>query len=366
MFDPNIKASLVYDGRDLFLPKEMGQPSHTQMMGTIHERLSELCCRVCYDSLGRGRTSEEMHNHLLDVGHWSVYEHAHTTLVLDLNGVVADYDKIPWYCLGRPGLAVRQLDGPSLALTYNYRHLLDWDRWSNRLGHCGGDLNRLFNTMLLGSKAPLIVNRLKPKPVPVLPNYRIIGSSVDFEDHKWVSIFLSGSRGMSHEQVRHRFCMSQRSTRYCNETESPWVMHPLLQQYLDDATVDAQAREEVNMALTIAINRGRDAYDQIVQSLQPYLIKRGADKQTSLKQARGAGRGYLGNALMTELIYSASVADWKDMFRLRYSAPADAEIRLMYGPVLEALKSSQYGECFADFDSMPAPDGIGTILKENK
>lgn len=50
-----------------------------QDQGTDGERLIEFAGRECYDSYGKGRSSEEYHKHILDVDHGSVEEHVNLT-----------------------------------------------------------------------------------------------------------------------------------------------------------------------------------------------------------------------------------------------------------------------------------------------
>jgi thymidylate synthase ThyX len=102
-------------------------------------------------------------------------------------------------------------------------------------------------------------------------------------------------------------------------------------------------------------------YDRVVKALIPWLLDRGVDKGTARKQARGAARGYLGNALYTELVFSASVAQWKRMIAQRCSAAADAEIRCVYIPCVEQLLNSCWASAFEGYKLIPSPDGIGKI-----
>jgi thymidylate synthase ThyX len=64
---------------------------------------------------------------------------------------------------------------------------------------------------------------------------------------------------------------------------------------------------------------GRVAYRRVVWD----LTQAGLDR----KAARGAARGFLSSSLYTEMIFSASVAQWKRIFAQRISVHADAEIR---------------------------------------
>lgn len=368
-FDPNIKARLVYDGGDkVFIPPEMGTPREDQMQGTVHEQLSELCGRVCYDSLGSGRNSGDYHEHLLEVKHGSVYEHPHLTVeIVDRK---SDYQMETLISLlNRPSLVVIPTNDGALyhtRVTFNYRHLLDWDRWTERnVGKAMYNKDKYTHDALLATaytRSPAIVDHI---PFKTKTSARF-GDAVEpkYDTEKWITLFLSGSRGFSHEQVRHRFNISQRSTRYVDESESPWVEHPLISKYLQDETVPAENRSHLDGQAGTLIGSARAMYDVTVETLQPYLISKGVDKFTARKQARGAARGYLGNALLTEMMFSASVADWKDMLRQRYSNPADAEIRVLYSQCLPALKESRYANSFAEFEIEDAKDGIGTVLKE--
>lgn len=179
--------------------------------------------------------------------------------------------------------------------------------------------------------------------------------------------------GNSHELVRHgdRTGISQRSTRFVQENESPWVDHPLVQEFLASKDLLPDDPENrIRGALGAIIGdvkiSAREVYERTVEHLQKWLTAKGVDKLTARKQARGAARGYLGNALLTELIFSASVGQWKRMLRMRACAPADAEIRAVFVQALEALKQSRYAADFSSFIVAPAPDGLGEIAVEEK
>lgn len=213
--------------------------------------------------------------------------------------------------------------------------------------------------------------------------------------------------GNSHELVRHGdwTAISQRSTRYVDESESEWVLHPLLGQ----AWADAPKRGGLAVPVASALERFADliertrgsvfateslletiremrdyasfwtdgpsqfgmvaqearvAYFEIVRKLQMLLEAKGVDKTTARKQARGAARGILGNALETEVIFSFNVAQARHMLSMRAADAADATIRLQFAEaVLPCLRASRYGDRFADLELQPAGDGIGRSLK---
>jgi len=175
--------------------------------------------------------------------------------------------------------------------------------------------------------------------------------------------------GNSHEAVRHGdfTAFSQRSTRYCNEGKSPWTLHPLMQRYMREADdVDGMiAREETHHFIGLA----KDLYKTWVKRRIPFVQARiNPDdpyaKTTARKQSRGAARGLLGNALETELVFSASIMQWKHMVKMRAANAADGEIRYCFQKIVEALKSSRYADSFVDIRLTPASDGIGSSLDD--
>lgn len=217
--------------------------------GSGMARLIELAGRECYTSYGKGRPSEDYHQHLKEVGHGSVLEHA------------------------------------SLS-------------------------------------------------------FRIWGIS----------------RSVSHELVRHRAgtAISQRSTRYVDESESEWAWHPLAIGLSPMAPPDP-------LNIDGHTDQARYLYRQFVESIQMRLEQRGVDKVTARKQARGAARGVLGNALETSLIWTANIRALRNVLEQRASPHADAEIRLLANALYEAA----YPYCpeyLCDYEKEPCPDGIGYAL----
>jgi len=344
-----MKAALVCDGTQLIIPESMGQPKKGQLSGSMHDNLGELCSRICYDSLGKGRSSIELHNHIKEIRNHSIYEHINITVNLNIS---------PWIlinCLiNRKGIWI-ELGDKGTEVTANMRALLEWDQYSR-------GLNLDCHTKLLGDvlkyhahqMCPLIIDEptnnawfevSQVKPLDTLSR-----------DQAWVSMYLYGSRGFTHEQVRHRFAMSQRSTRYVDESDSDYIIHPLITQFLDGQDNDTKT------AIEMSRRQDRYTYDLLVKELGTYLESRGMDRTSARKQARGAARGFLGNALASEMIFSAPVSGWLWMLNQRKNRLADAEIREIYTFVLEELQQSIYGHYFSHLLLVPSPDGIGTVL----
>jgi thymidylate synthase ThyX len=375
MTSPLIFATLIYDGGDvLTLPVQMMPAGKTQQEGvdaikqcgqfegTHLERLCETAARVCYDSAGRGRNSVDMHKHLLEVGHLSVLEHANFTVEWQLPFYDActslQTGSFMSSFLNRPSLFVgvqRDCDhdgvgASTVRATMNLRHALEWEVTGPNAE--------------LGEGLRYLAHTLAPQIVSTKYGYHRCGGGCivapKTDDEKWVTMLLTGSRGFSHELVRHGdwTAISQRSTRYVDESESRWVMHPLEDAYLTEHA------DDIHPSRGRVIGTAQDHYRQAVATLEPWLIARGVDKVSARKQARGAARGYLGNALYTEVVFSANLTQWKRMLRQRLNAAADAEIRQCFAGVLRELQRSRYADSFVGWTTAPSPDGIGEVLVE--
>jgi hypothetical protein len=380
-----IRARLVYDGgNDVFIPPEMGEPRDDQMQGTPAERLCELAGRVCYDSLGKGRPSftrcdpplhvdegglekpgiiQGYHDHIREVGHGSVLEHFNFTVEVGPFENINVLHSIPGSLLNRPGVWAVYRRG-IFRITLNLRSLVEWDAMSM---YGKGSDSDVLGQRIADAAARLAPHITKESSGLYRKAYDAFIEKPDYDEECWISLFMSGSRGLSHELVRHGdfTAISQRSTRFVDESESPWVMHPLMGQYLGDGDPPANTPQDtIADEIVHAREECCHLYDEAVSHLEPWLISRGLDRTSARKQARGAARGYLGNALYTELIFSANVAQWKRMLRQRASRFADAEIRELFCKALVELKRSRYGERFKDFELAPSPDGIGQVAIE--
>lgn len=167
--------------------------------------------------------------------------------------------------------------------------------------------------------------------------------------------------GNTHELVRHKWhtAVSQRSTRYVDESGSDWAWHPLILKYQDE--LDAKISKNPHWRTDTLLNTElaiRDMYDEIVEFLQKRCLEQGIDKFTSRKQARGAARGILGNALSSELIFSASLDEWQRILEQRASQHADAEIRLMANRIFEYFEEN-LPTIVKQYKRVSCPDGIG-------
>ena len=312
---------------DLFnVPKAMGQPKAGQLEGTPLELLAEVAGRVCYDSLGTGRSSADWHKHVKEVAHLSVYEHC--TFVVEFQDWKHHYSEHFW---NKPSLWLHKPRGKVRAVM-NLRHVLEWSPKSpmypfvRKMGH-----------VLAPQVVPWDCTDDDPKDLGGV--CRIVKPANVHE--VWISTWIDGSRGWSHEQVRHGdwTAMSQRSTRYVDESSSPILDHPLLREYFDEH--DFEFEEHLDGVK----GQCQSAYDMIVTKLEAWLIKRGETKDFARKQARGAARLMLPMGLETQMIFSASLAQWNHIFRMRCNRFADGEIAVIMKDVQSNIKGDpQYAE----------------------
>jgi thymidylate synthase (FAD) len=245
--------------RPLFLIDPATTPAKSdQLQGPHAEQLTEYAGRICYDSLGKGRSSEAYHQHILDVGHGSV------------------------------------------------------------------------------------------------------------EEHSQFSFLISGvSRNLTHELVRHRVgvAISQRSTRYCDESESPVVHHPLMDQWF------ARGGETKLGGLHYQLAKAaREFYQFVADELETFLVSNGLPATDARKQARGAASRYLLSGLETELVWSANIRTLRHVIATRGDQAADGEIRVLACKLLAIMKK----ECpsyFKDMTEAVALDGMPYVMPtqgENK
>ena len=349
-------VKLVYDNQNcnFVLPKEVlpegrDKSFDHQFLGTNIENLCELSGRLCYDSVNQEKTrnTHDYFNHILEVNHTSILEHVNLTFEV----IGKDYYGLS--CLNRPGVNCKLVwnegkDCFMWRITANLRSILEWKKHNNSYS------NILWENIEHKAKqlAPIIFKNSKVK-LDYYPCVEIVRPKD--EDEIWISFFISGvSRALSHELIRHKYgtAVSQRSTRYVDESESQWVWHPLIIKYL---TEDLDTRQCDFLGCKYNCQH---VYKDCVNSIVEKLINVGVDKFTARKQARGAARGILGNALSTEMIFSASLKQWSHIILMRANEGADGEIRILLNKVYNILRE-RFPKHFVGFSTKQCKDGIG-------
>lgn len=345
---------------------EGGLPLSHHFQSTPHDNLIELAGRICYDSCKseKTRSSADYHKHINDVAHTSVQRHCNFTVEVKYDGpyLMDHHSLVALSCLNRPGVWVGLREN-SIRVTANVCSILEWDKWHNSLVHPNLQVG-------LGN---LIRELVRPKvPMafassPVIASENFVGELVEplFPEEKWYSFHISSvSRGLTHELVRHGWHTekSQRSTRYVDESESEWIWHPLIDRFVNcKSYIGFMPNQKDPYSLIEIQSLCQSAYTNLTNQLQTELTNLEIDKFTARKQARGAARGILGNALSTELIWSTSLDGVAEMINQRGNSGADAEIRLLSNEIFEIMKENlaAAGYNYAVTDS---PDGIGKVI----
>lgn len=358
-----MSASVIYVSDSINqivdIPTTFKKPREDQFQGTPLEKLTEVACRICYDSMGlkRSRNSLDLHHHIQDAPNLSVYEHANVVIELPSHLPEMLYKVL----LNRKGVYTELWSHGRVRIAANARAILEWKKYNKQSLPITEleDYKRvsmgLENTLLDALKAKM-PNALARKAFYDDFRYHYDLPTKLSPEQRFISVWIYGSRGLTHEQVRHRFAISQRSTRFVDELppntddikqfneyygcSGEYVWHPDLLGYLADPDVPDSLRTILKEVLVSARQRDRLAYDVVIQHLQPYYIKKGREELDARKQARGAARGSLGNALASEMIFTASEADWENMLHQRGSLLADAEIRETYVDLWNTLKDN--------------------------
>lgn len=338
-------AEFVFDGDRVVAPEAMGEPKEGQLQGTLYERFGEICGRVCYDSLGKGRLSASYHKHVCSINHYNVYEGCVATFVLDFKSKDDLYHTA--IALGnRPGIWFI-IEEDRMRVTLNARTAIEWERHTMHPNEYSQQLGLLL-VYEYSQLMPLVFGETPRLEHPNCP-FQITRVDPKYDHEKWISLWLYLNRGGSHEQVRHRWQghMSQRSTRFCDESSSPRVEHPHIRAYREDTGNDIGSLLYDGNLCEASKFTGA-IYSDAVAKLEPWLIKQGYDESTARKQARGAAREYLEHQLSTQMIYGGSVTAWKWMIHERASKFADGHIQELYvHEVVPALLESKYAASFA-------------------
>jgi len=120
------------------------------------------------------------------------------------------------------------------------------------------------------------------------------------------------SRGMTHEQVRHRLTgISQESTRYVDESDLRAVVPPFY-------------------------NTGSEEYEEFAEAF--------TDAETHYRNLRNMGvppedaRQVLPIGTVSQIVVSANYREWRHIFKMRCAKQAHWEIRSVMTKLLEAIK----------------------------
>jgi thymidylate synthase (FAD) len=138
-------------------------------------------------------------------------------------------------------------------------------------------------------------------------------------EHSNVTVKFVHNRGFSHELVRHRIASyAQESTRYCNYSKG---------KFDGELTMIKPYWFEENDDIDCII--WHDTMKKIEQSYME-LIKMGQPPQ--------AARGILPNDLKTEIVITANLREWRNIFKLRTAIAAHPDMRRIMVPLFFDLR----------------------------
>lgn len=342
----SVTPALFQNPPALLLPDGMSgfHPHHFQ--GSLYDNCVELAGRLCYASCkqSKSRNSVEYHKHINETNNSSVQAHAAIAVLFEVEP--AYHGVVYKICANRPGVWIES-SGNNVYIITNLRAIREWFKFSVKYvaAHESSIYHYIHWALVDAAKkaAPFVMSDIVLGPhcsatgiihsknyelsfgkLAEEPSYHSSWSKPTVNHHlaPYVhhSFIISGvSRNLTHELIRHsyRAAISQRSTRYVDESESEFVEHPLIKKFGNGLSGE-------NFYLP---NMSRDAYSDCFKHLYAKLIAGGTDSHAARKAARGAARGYLLSSLGTELMYTATAAQWDEILAQRNNPIADAEIQ---------------------------------------
>ena len=181
-----------------------------------------------------------------------------------------------------------------------------------------------------------------------------------FEHVNYGFVFTGVSRSLTHELVRHRagFAYSQRSQRYVDEGDAPFVLPPL---FASEAADSPEAREALDAAVEAASASYRDLVDSLDRAIPDGWFDNARDRRKAVRQA---ARAVLPNATETKIFVTANVRSWRHFIEMRGASFADWEIRRLAVSVLRILQE-EAPLLFGDFSIDVLPDGTEVAAPEH-
>jgi flavin-dependent thymidylate synthase len=310
----------------------------------------ELAGRTCYKSFDKitADSAVSFIKGILKRGHESVIEHSWFTFSIP----TATEAEILQLVLGSPLLAqnISRQDNGSWLLSGNARMFRDLFRQPALTPlalACYKNLSEHFPILF----ADLSIDQAPAEPPIVTFNQPLALTAAEQGKHGWAMVrFYGGSRAFTHQLVRHRLmAISQESQRYCDE--KGFFDH---EYYVLPPTIEKNDLSEYY----------QNKLQQIDQWYQELQIKLKTALQASGQpgQVNEDARFLLPNAVASEIVISAPLNQWRQIFKMRCEAHAQWEIRSFMLQVLAEFQT-RWPEVFADFTIDPERQQA-TLLKK--
>lgn len=150
-------------------------------------------------------------------------------------------------------------------------------------------------------------------------------------EHQSFSVRFICDRGVSHELVRHRLAsFSQESTRYCNYSKD---------KFDNQLTFIIPGWSKIEPGEGTQSQFGLQSHGEI---LWLNAMENSEEIYNGLIQAGWApqeARTVLPNSLKTEIVVTANLREWKEIFRQRTSAAAHPQMRELMIPLQKELQA---------------------------
>lgn len=139
-------------------------------------------------------------------------------------------------------------------------------------------------------------------------------------EHQSLGVKFTCDRGISHEFVRHRLSsFSQESTRYCNYAKDKFGAE------INVIDIKPHFKNEESMKWWLsAVTASEVAYNNMIE----------------LGESPQIARSVLPNSLKTEIVISANLRQWREMFKQRCSKAAHPQMRELMVPLLQFLQQT--------------------------
>lgn len=287
---------------------------HThQFTGTEQEQLLEFAGRECYKSVDKPNTraTKEYIDNIVESRHTSVLGHG---VIYFKPHSKDELMKFMYEFRYEPGWYVHHDQNIGDVLTVNQRLV---ERKESRFFYLFPEIHEEFV-----KDYPLICKHNSVMfHFPLRKMFKRLHHEEYLADHRWLSFWIHGTRSFSHEWIRHSYqsAISQRSTRYVDEHGFGFIPHPVFNRY-------ASIWKHYEKRIESFLNDSDSLYYDLVCDLSEALKDDGMDHHTARKTARGAATRFLPHGLPTDIVYSCSVWELKQIFSQRANVHADLEI----------------------------------------
>lgn len=292
---------------------------HThQFTGTEQEQLLEFAGRECYKSVDKPntRSTKEYIDNIVESRHTSVLGHG---VIYFKPHSKDELMKFMYEFRYEPGWYVHHDQNMNDVLTVNQRLV---ERKEYLFFSLFPEIHEEFV-----KDYPLICKHNTVRfHFPLKKKFKRISHEeyTYLSDYTWLSFWIHGTRSFSHEWIRHSYqsAISQRSTRYVDEHNFGFIPHPVFEEF-------PSIWKHYERRIESFLNDSDSLYFDLVGELSEALKDKGMDHHTARKTARGAATRFLPHGLPTDIVYSCSVWELKQIFSQRISDHADLEIKVV-------------------------------------